>query len=146
MSMHITWQGLQETQRTNFKQLAALSPIGAMGRAIQYGLAAASRYAMYVTHVWTGALRASHRVQYTGGYQGFVYIDPSAGGFEYQTKIGKSGRVSTRRQYSASRATPAEYGPVEHARGGSHAFYELTQNQGGPGISEGMAAILRAEL
>ena len=70
-----TIQGLQEAQQINARQIAALKPSGAFGKAIKAATIEAQRYAMYITHVKTGGLRASHRMKITG-LQGEVFIDP----------------------------------------------------------------------
>ena len=112
--MNVTIQGIQEAQRANQQIIVALQPSGALGRAIQYATAQAHRYAVGITHVDTGALRASHRMEFTG-LRGVVYID--------QGSINPNG------------ARPGVYGPIEHARGGSHAFYARTAHEAGPSIA-----------
>lgn len=109
--MTYTIKGLQEAQNANMKAIAAVRPSGVFGRAIQYATAEAHRYAASVTHVDTGALRASHRMEITG-LRGMIYIDPSA-------------------RNPRSGARPAVYGAAEHARGGDHAFYQRTMDEHG---------------
>lgn len=99
----LTITGLQEAQAANNRRIAALKPSGAFGRAIQYATTAAHRYAIAETHVDTGALRASHRMEISG-LRGRVFIDPGAAN-------PRSGRLTSL------------YGFYEHERGGSHAFY-----------------------
>lgn len=108
--------GIQEAQAQNLRRVAALRPTGAFGAAIRDATAEAHRYAVALTHVDTGALRASHRVQVTG-VRGRVFVDPGA-------LNPRSGRRT------------AEYGVYEHRRGGGHAFYERV-------VSEHGAEILR---
>ncbi len=119
-------RGLQEAQNANLKLIAAVQPNGALGRAVQYMAVEAERYAVAYTHVDTGALRASHRVQQEGPARFRIYIDPS----------GRNPRTGTR---------TSAYGPVEHARGGDHAFYERTWNQG-PQMASRAIAYLRSQL
>lgn len=107
--MKMTIQGLQEAQQANIKVIAAVKPSGGLGRAVQYGTIEAHRIAVSLTHVQTGALRASQRMQVISA-RGIVFIDPSA--------------VNPRHK-----ARPAVYGPVEEARGGEHAFYARTVDQ-----------------
>lgn len=110
-------QGLQELQEKNLRTIAALQPSGRAGQAIKDATIAAHRYAVSITHVWWykgGGLKASHRMEVKKN-TGRIYIDPNA--------------VNPRGQ------KPSIYGPVEHARGGSHAFYERTEKEAGPQIT-----------
>lgn len=109
-----TITGIQEAQAQNLRRIAALQPSGAFGKAIRDATAEAHRYAVALTHVDTGALRASHRVEVTG-VRGRVSIDQGASN-------PRSGRRT------------AEYGGYEHARGGSHAFYERVVSEHGTEI------------
>ena len=124
--LDLTITGVQEAQRANLEAIAALRPGGAFGRAVVYATTAAHRYAVAITHVDTGALRASHRVE-VSGLRGRIYIDPGA--------------VNPR---SAQR--PAVYGPYEHARGGSHAFYQRVVEERGRQIGERAMGMIVAGL
>lgn len=117
--MKVTIQGLQQAQEANLHNIAMMKPSGALGRMVQYATVAAHRYAVAITHVDTGALRASHRMRVSGS-RGEIYIDPAA-------RNPWSGMLTSR------------YGPTEHRRGGSHAFYERTDREYGIAIAE-MAA------
>lgn len=120
----MTIEGLQRLQDANVRMIAALEPRGALGEAVRYATAGAHRYAVYVTHVDTGALRASHRMQVVG-VRGRVYLDPT----------GKNPR---------SRQRTAVYGLYEEARGGRHAFYRRTIEEAGPRLGrEAVAIIIR---
>lgn len=70
-------KGLQEAQAACLQLLAAMQPSGALGRAVQLGLATASRLAITGTPTDTGSWRASHRVALQG-LRGEVFVDPSA--------------------------------------------------------------------
>lgn len=108
-------QGLQEAQRDNLRMIRSLQPDGSMGQAVQVATVDMQRYAVSVTHVDSGALRASHRIDYSNSYdeaRANIFIDPSA-------------------RNPRSRALTSVYGPVEEARGGSHAFYERTMDEEG---------------
>lgn len=72
-----TIKGLQEAQAACLQLLAAMRPSGALGKSVQFALAAASRYAIAETPVDTGAWRASHRVKMQR-LAGEVFLDPSA--------------------------------------------------------------------
>lgn len=99
-----------------------------LGRAVAYGTYAMLRYAQALTHVDTGALRGAHRVRFEqGGKIGVIYIDPNA-------QNPQTGRKA------------AMYGPIEHQRGGSHAFYSTTVETYGRQVLGEMAAIVKRDL
>jgi nucleoid DNA-binding protein len=105
----VTIRGLQEAQRDNQRMIAAL-----LGGPHVDGLKAAAfdaqRYLMSITHVITGSLRASSRIQIQGFGRSAVarlYVDPAA--------------VNPR-----TGAHPADYVRAEEARGGSHAAWSRT--------------------
>lgn len=98
----------------------------ALGRAIQWGTAAAHRYAVSITHVLTGSLRASHRMA-VSGLQGRISLDPRA-------------------RNPRSRQRTAVYGPVEEARGGEHAFYRRTVAEAGRKIGQEMGQRVAREV
>lgn len=111
----VTIQGIREAQRANQRAIAGLKPNGPFGKAIKEATVKAHRYAVSITHVDTGALRASHRMKVTG-IRGEIFIDRG-------TRNPKTGE------------RPAAYGAEEHARGGQHAFYERTVKEAGDGIA-----------
>jgi len=120
----VSIKGIQELQAYNARAIAALRPGGAVGRAIQHGTAAFHRHAVIYTHVITGSLRASHRMNIEAkGMRGVISIDPRT--------------VNPR-----SRQKPVEYGPIEHERGGSHAFYELAVEKHGESVLKKMDDII----
>jgi len=104
--------GLQEAQDRNNRRIANLRPTGVVGRAIRDATADLHRYAISITHVDTGSLRASHRMAVSGA-AGRIYLDPAA----------VNPRTGER---------PAVYGIEEEERGGSHAFYTRTREERGP--------------
>lgn len=112
--VRITITGLQQMQSRNDRRIARLRSSSDLGKAIQGATAEAHRYAVAVTHVDTGSLRASHRME-VNGLHGRVYLAPEA--------------INPR-----SRQKTSVYGYYEHERGGSHAFYERTVNERGPEI------------
>lgn len=75
-----------------------------------------------ITHVITGALRGSHTPYQRRALVWDVTPNPAT--------INPFGFY------------PAKYGPIEHARGGSHAFYERTLNERFPEIARD--AVMRA--
>lgn len=127
--MRYTIQGLQEAQQANQQAIAAVSPRGGLGRAVQAATVEAQRYAISITHVGRyrrgggfvggGALRASHRMSVEPGSRtgarGMVYLDPGA-------------------VNPLTHQRPAQYGPFEHKRGYPHNFYERTVNERGAHI------------
>lgn len=125
--VRMTISGIQEAQRDNLRMIAALEPGGAVEAAVQVGLIKVHRYAVSVTHVDSGSLRAAHRMEMeSGGLRGTVFIDP--------------GVVNPR-----SKQLPAEYGVYEHARGGTHAFYDRAYNAlGGNVLDQAVESIWRA--
>lgn len=122
----LTITGLQEAMARNDRRIAKLRTSDAFGKAVQGATADAHRYAVAVTHVDTGSLRASHQME-VKGLHGRVYIDPYA-------------------QNPRSRRRTAEYGRYEHERGGEHAFYDRTVAEEGPQIRQKWAVELRREL
>lgn len=121
----ITIQGIQEAQRDNLRMIANMRPSGAFGRMIQFATVEAHRYAVTITHVDTGALKASHRMTVDGPI-GRIFIDSTA--------------VNPRG------ARPSIYGPIEHARGGGHAFYYRTEQEAGSRIARAAATGFIREL
>lgn len=98
----ITIEGLQQAQAAMLKVIAALKPKGAVGIATQEMTIRAFRWVVTQTHVDTGTLRASRRME-VHELKGIIYtvsgINP---------KTGKSARA---------------YDVPEQARGGSHQTY-----------------------
>lgn len=123
--LKMTIKGIQEAQRANTRAIAAVQTKGGLGRAVRHGMVQAQRYAVAITHVDTGALKASHRMAFTdrgGMARGRIFIDPSS--------------VNPRGQ------KPSVYGPVEHERGGGHAFYARTLDERGMQIAREMGEIV----
>lgn len=115
MTMRMGIEGIQAAQAHNLRMLAALQPRGTMDKIVYMAAIELHRYAVSITHVDTGALRASHRILIEAGRaRGQISIDPSS--------------VNPRGQ------RPYEYGPLEHARGGSHAFYKRTVDERGKAV------------
>ncbi len=117
-------RGIQEAQRANVRWVAAMRPSGRFGKAIQFATSQAHRYAVSITHVRTGALRASQRMK-VNSLKGQIYLDQSA-------------------RNPISRELTSKYGPVEHARGGTHAFYARTELEAGQRIARAAAAGMMA--
>lgn len=120
MTVRLDIKGIQEVQAANNRMIAAMKPRGALGKAVQRGTIRAHRYAVAITHVDTGALRASHRMRSERrGLRGRIFIDPGS-------------------RNPRSNVRPYQYGVYEHDRGGEHAFYERTVVEEGPRILDDM--------
>lgn len=129
MDFRIDIKGLQEAQRHNAQMIRALRTGGPLGEGVRAAGAYLHSRAVMATHVDTGALRASHRMN----YRQFL-SSPTV-----EISIDK-GAVNPR-----SRTRTALYGPAEHARGGSHAFYERPyQEHGDRAAAIGAAIMLRS--
>jgi hypothetical protein len=109
-----TIEGLQQAQDANLRVIAAMQPAGATGEATRWLLTAAHRVLVTITHVDTGAYRASHRMVLTE-VRGVIGVDEGA----TNPRTGK--RVSS-------------YAKIEEARGGEHAAYYRTAEDYGPGL------------
>ena len=119
----LTIYGLQTIQRANNKAIAAMKPSGAFGRAVKHLTVGGQSYAQKITHVDTGGLKAAHRMK-VRGLRGEVFLGAGSG---------PSG-------------DPRKYGPYEHARGGSHAFYERTEREAGARLGREALNVLKRGL
>lgn len=107
--MTLTIRGIQQAQQRNNRRIAALQPSGALGEAVQYMTAAGHRYLVGVTHVHTGALRASRRMELDlSTARGRLFTSPV-------TRNPRSGKLCI------------DYDPIEEARGGDHAAWARTE-------------------
>jgi len=129
LGLKIGIRGIQEAQAAMLRAVAALDPQGAFGQAVVWATTQLHRYATYITHVQTGALRASHRMRFnfdSVSARGEIYIDPGS--------VNPLG------------AKPATYGVTEHGRGGSHAFYQRTYEEHGGQIGGRAALYITARM
>lgn len=108
--MGVSIYGIQQAQNAMLRTANAVKPNSGLGAAVKEATVAAHRYAVYLTHVDTGGLRAAHRME-IASRRGQVYIDPAAARSDGQR--------------------PSVYGPFEHERGDDHAFYARTVNDYG---------------
>lgn len=116
---------IQRAQRLNNQAIAALRPDGAFGRAVQIVTAKLHRFMVSITHVDTGALKGSEWMEINmPRLSGRIFINPSF-----------------RNPRSGQR--PADYGPIENARGGEHAFFDRTLNEAQTVLGEGVRVIQR---
>jgi len=120
-------RGYEKLQRGIRQTIEAIKPATGLGRAVQQALLFMHRYTVAITHVDTGALRSSHILDFNPAIpEGRIFI--SSG-----TRNPRTGQP------------PAVYGPIEHARGMSHAFYERTLAERGDAAGElALQTILRA--
>lgn len=122
-------QGQRELQAALDKIEAAVKPSGALGQAVQVVTRHAWTLAQDASHVWTGALQASHRWS-------FAEVGADARGL---VTVGE-GVVNPRTHEDVR-----EYAPIEHARGGSHAFYaRVVEDYGDDLLGLGATALLDA--
>ena len=101
-------EGKEEVKAELDKAAKVASQGGQMQQAVGIASRRARAYAVEVSHVWTGALKASHTIEQTGAH---AEIYPSPAVINPRTK-----------------RSPAEYGPFEHRKGGDHAFYARTMD------------------
>lgn len=104
--IEIEIRGLRETQERMERLLEAVSAQGDLEGIVAKGTLRAHRYAVGITHVISGRLKNSHfpRVQVAGN-QAYGVV-----------------------------GTNVVYAPIEHNRGGTHAFYARTVAEDGAGI------------
>lgn len=103
-------KGIQQAQQANLRLMRAIKPQNGLGRGAYKATFSLHRYAVSVTHVDTGALKASHRIGQLGPAKYRIYIDPAS-------KNPRTGEL------------PSIYGITEHRRGGEHAFYEISMRR-----------------
>jgi hypothetical protein len=112
----MTIEGIEELQAINRHMIEALKPANALGRAIRFAALEGQDYLVSIIHRDTRAYAAAQRIAIDqGGSRATLYTDPTA--------------VNQRGQ------RPAEYGPYEEARGGSHAAYARLVRERGEKIA-----------
>ena len=117
--------GIQAAQDAMLRMAAAVKPNGGLAEAVKEATIYLHRYAVTITHVRTGALRASHHIELRGR-MGAIYINPGA--------------------VRSDGGRPSVYGPIEHARGGAHAFYARTIAEAGQRAAQAGYVRLRGAL
>jgi hypothetical protein len=96
---------------------------------IEEALEDLTHYAASITHRETGNLAESHMWSYDSHrMKGQIFINPRS--------VWLQGNSTIR--------WPKIYGPYEHARGGSHAFYERTMKERGHILVDGVYAKVRS--
>ena len=125
-----TIRGIQEAQRANEQDMRAISPRGALGKAIKEGTQQAHRYAQIITHVDTGAWKGSHRMRFreaSSSARGEVYIDP-------------------RSVNPLHGERPAIYASIWEEREGEMAVYKRTVDERGDKIVKDMTDIVQGAM
>lgn len=118
--------GIAEVNAAIRRVSGALHPGGEMSRAVEWMTLAALRGVKARTDVDTGAYRAGQTSEMQNALTGRVFIDPSA-------------------RNPRSRVPVVVYGPIEEARGGTHAAYQRTYSeQGGAIVNEAGNMLVRA--
>lgn len=124
MPNSIVVQGYQELQAANRKLIAAVTPSGALGKAVIDATTILREGTAARAHKVTGTYSASQMVK-VDGLLGMVYT------------------ASNRNPVSGTAAST--YGPFEEARGGSHAAYQQTVTQDGPrALGAAVATVIAA--
>ncbi len=123
--IRVSIHGLQQAQKGMLQLITALRPEGGLGRAVLYMATDAHRILVTNTHVDTGSYRASQYISREGNTRYRLHIASN-------TTNPRSG------------AKPAVYGLVEEGRGGTHAAYNRTYQQG-PQVA-GRAAMYLARM
>lgn len=116
-------QGLQQAQQANLRAIRAARPDGGLGRAVLFVTAGVHRHLVSITHVDTGAYRASHYITQSGPSRMVISISPSA-------------------RNPRTRALTSVYGPIEEARGGGHAAYRRAYEAGPQYVSRAVGMLL----
>jgi len=116
MQMQMTIEGIQEVMARNERRIATMQTGGEAEDAVRDAVIQLHRHAVQITHVDTGSLKASHRME-VDDLEGMIYIDP-------ESRNPRGGK------------RPAEYGIYEHDRGGEHAFYDRTVAEIGGQVTE----------
>jgi hypothetical protein len=102
-------EGVDDVLRAMRRLSEAIAPQGQSDIAVRAAGLEVLRYSSSITHRLTGALSVSHMMELPRPGMAVITPDPSA--------INPLGH------------RPAIYGPIEEARGGSHAFYRRTLDE-----------------
>ncbi len=130
--------GLERLQAANRKLLDGINPKLGLYEGVKVATQILHNYAILITHVQTGTLARAHIVDYAaGGVQtfrvGFPIVDKAIGRIY----------INPAARNPVTGKMPAEYGPLEHRKGGTHAFYRRTVDE--RGAYAGGVAIRRIE-
>lgn len=139
--LNLSIRGIQDAQAANLNVVRQMSAQGALGRANQMILLESHRYLVGVTHVDTGAYRASHRIKISG--VGGRYTD--AGSTPIRGLWGVIAPDPTARNPKSGRLV-GEYALIEERRGGAHAAYGRTFRDGTIRAAQRAMRMLMREL
>lgn len=106
----LTIKGIQKAQQKNLRAINAVEAKGKLGKAIKAIMIPAFRFLVSITHVDTGAYRASQRMEYKregSQAQGTLFVDPKS-------------------SHPRSGMRVKDYAIHEERRGGDHASYSRT--------------------
>ncbi len=124
--IRVSVRGLQALQRANIQMLEAVNPRGGLGRGIRDAGVFMLRYARAITHIQTGTLAASHRMDFAqGGVESFF------GAVRFRTDVFARIYIDSSAKNPFTGQRPYIYGSAEHAKGGSHRFYERAVDEAG---------------
>ena len=119
-------RGLEKLQAANMKLLDGINPKLGLYEGVKVATQLLHRYAINITHVQTGTLKRSHVVDFAaGGVQTFRF------GFPIVDKAIGRIYINPAARNPVTGAMPVDYGPMEHRKGGSHAFYKRTVDEHG---------------
>lgn len=125
MQIDLSIRDIQEAQKDNLQRIAFMQPQGPLGQVVKKALAQAHRYIVSITHVITGAYRAAQRMEWDGGLEGRINVDPGA-------------------RNPRSQTPPVEYSIYEEARGDGHDAYHRTVLEEGPNlVDQAFAEVVR---
>ncbi len=112
-------RGLERLQAANRKLMEGINPRGGLGKGVKVATLHLHKHAVAITHVQTGTLKRSHIMDFaSGGVQTYRFGIPIV-----QKAVGRI-YINPGATNPVTGERPAEYGPVEHAKRGSHAFYK----------------------
>jgi hypothetical protein len=134
-------RGLQELQAANVELMQSVSPRGGLGEAVKQATIFLHRYAVRITHRVTGTLAASHTMNFASGG-----IETFWRGIRFKSMAVGQIYINPASVNPVTNERPVAYGPVEEARGGSHAFYRRTLEEAGPTAGNLAIAIIYSKL
>ena len=119
-------RGLERLQAANRKLLDGINPKLGLYEGVKTATQLLHNYAINITHVQTGTLKRSHVVDFAaGGAQTFRF------GFPIVNKAIGRIYISSAARNPVTGKMPVDYGPMEHRKGGTHAFYKRTVDEHG---------------
>lgn len=139
--VHVDLRGEERVQEAIRKTLLAVKPEGGLGRAVRDATVLLFDHAKSVTHRKTGALAVSHHMEFaSGGVETFFQGT--------RLRAQAIGRIFIREgvRNPINKQLTSVYGPKEHARGGTHAFYARAFYERGQSALNLADRVIRSEL